>query len=42
MRAHRFLFAGILFYELMCHVLDSRPAPNDGRLAAVAHVLSAR
>ncbi len=32
----------IHLYELMCHVLGVRPAPNDGRLSAVAHVLSER
>lgn len=32
----------IHLYELMCHLLGLRPAPNDGRLAAVAHLLNER
>lgn len=32
----------IHLYELMCRILDLQPAPNDGRLSAVAHVLSER
>jgi predicted AlkP superfamily pyrophosphatase or phosphodiesterase len=31
--------SNIHIYELMCHLLDLDPAPNDGSLAAVRHLL---
>ena len=32
-------FSNVHLYELMCRLLDLQPAPNDGSLAAVEHLL---
>ena len=32
-------FSNVHLYELMCHLLDLEPAPNDGSLATVRHLL---
>lgn len=32
-------FSNVHLYELMCHLLELEPAPNDGSLAAVRHLL---
>jgi predicted AlkP superfamily pyrophosphatase or phosphodiesterase len=32
-------FSNIHLYELMCHLLDLEPAPNDGSLTLVRHLL---
>ncbi len=32
-------FSNVHLYELMCHLLDLEPAPNDGSLEAVSHLL---
>jgi predicted AlkP superfamily pyrophosphatase or phosphodiesterase len=34
-------FSNVHLYELMCHLLGFEPAPNDGSLSAVRHLLRA-
>ena len=32
-------FSNVHIYELMCHLMELEPAPNDGSLEAVRHLL---